>query len=56
MKRLADRSSAATSAACMALLWLVLPREEPVDKHGSIDYVGAALGLGSLLLYNIAWK
>ncbi|PWI66611.1 hypothetical protein PCL_05024 [Purpureocillium lilacinum] len=47
---------AATSAACMALLWLVLPREEPVDKHGSIDYVGAALGLGSLLLYNIAWN
>lgn len=34
----------------------MLPREDPVDKEGSIDYIGAALGLGSLALFNFSWK
>ncbi|KAJ0414465.1 major facilitator superfamily domain-containing protein [Aspergillus carlsbadensis] len=37
-------------------LFLVLPREEPVDKGGKIDWVGAGLGLSGLLLFSIAWN
>lgn len=37
-------------------LALLLPKEQPVDKGGKIDYMGACLGLGSLLLFNFCWK
>lgn len=50
------RLSAAASGICAALLCAVLPKEHPIDKGGRIDYIGAFLGLSSLLLYNIAWK
>lgn len=36
--------------------FLVLPYDEPVDKGGSIDYLGIVFGLGGLLLFNFAWK
>lgn len=35
---------------------MALPREEPVDKGGGIDYIGVVVGLGGLLLFNLAWK
>ncbi|KAG0649214.1 putative MFS-type transporter [Hyphodiscus hymeniophilus] len=36
---------------------LVVPGEpEPFDKDGKIDYVGAYLGVGGLILFNFAWK
>ncbi|KAK0390682.1 hypothetical protein NLU13_0185 [Sarocladium strictum] len=47
---------AASSLACLTWLWVVLPEEHPVDKGGKIDYVGAFLGLGSLLLFNFTWN
>lgn len=37
-------------------LFFVLPPEEPVDKDGKIDWVGSALGLSGLALFNFAWK
>ncbi|GAM36590.1 hypothetical protein TCE0_018f05791 [Talaromyces pinophilus] len=37
-------------------LFLVLPREEPVDEGGSVDYIGACLGVSGLVLFNIAWN
>ncbi|KAI8312327.1 hypothetical protein K4K59_006209 [Colletotrichum sp. SAR11_240] len=37
-------------------LFLVLPHDEPVDKEGSIDYLGIVFGLGGLLLFNFAWN
>ena len=33
-----------------------MPKDEPLDKGGKIDYVGAILGLGSLILFSFAWK
>ncbi|KAE8327936.1 MFS general substrate transporter [Aspergillus sergii] len=47
--------------ACFAALafgglFLVLPYEEPVDKGGKVDIIGAVLGLGGLLLFSIAWN
>lgn len=35
----------------------VVPGEtEPLDKNGSIDYVGAFFGVVGLILFNFAWK
>lgn len=44
------------SAILTAVLAYLLPKETPVDKDGKIDYVGAALGLGSLIVFNVVWK
>lgn len=46
----------ASSVICLVWLWLVLPEEHPVDRGGKIDYIGAFLGLSSLLLFNFTWK
>lgn len=43
------------SAAVFIGLGLLLPKEEAVDRHGKIDYVGAVLGLGSLVIFNVVW-
>jgi hypothetical protein len=37
-------------------LWLVLLPESAVDKEGSIDWLGAILGLSALILFNFVWK
>ncbi|KAK8046733.1 hypothetical protein PG996_014797 [Apiospora saccharicola] len=37
-------------------LAFLLPKEQPIDKGGKIDYMGACLGLGSLLLFNFCWN
>ncbi|KAL2838652.1 MFS general substrate transporter [Aspergillus pseudoustus] len=47
---------ACLGAVAFGGLFLVLPRETPVDRHGKIDWVGAALGVGGLLLFSIAWN
>lgn len=47
---------AGVSAVLTGLLVWLLPKETPVDASGKIDYIGAFLGLGGLLLFNIAWK
>ncbi|POS71892.1 hypothetical protein DHEL01_v209711 [Diaporthe helianthi] len=44
------------TAVLFGLLFLELPREVPVDKGGRIDYTGAGLGLGGLLLFNFVWN
>ena len=43
-------------AAVFGLLWFLLPRETPVHPHGKIDYIGAALGVSGLVLFNFVWN
>jgi len=38
----------------MALV--AIPGDEPVDPEGTIDWVGAYLGVGALILFNFVWK
>lgn len=38
------------------ILALLLPTDSPVDRKGTIDWVGAFLGTGGLIAFNIAWK
>ncbi|KAK7414993.1 hypothetical protein QQX98_006226 [Neonectria punicea] len=40
----------------LAGLAFLMPKETPVDKGGKVDYVGAVLGLSSLLLFNVVWN
>lgn len=47
---------AVVSAALFVALVVALPREDPVDNSGSIDYMGALLGLSALVLFNFAWN
>jgi hypothetical protein len=49
-------SSALLTVVIFISLFLVLPRETPVDKNGGIDYVGSILGLGGLILFGFVWK
>jgi hypothetical protein len=53
---LLTRCSSALAAVIFIVLFVLLPKEQPVDKDGKIDYIGAFLGLGSLLLFNFCWK
>ena len=48
--------SAVLGAIEFVSLFFVLPPEEAVDKDGKIDWVGSALGLSGLALFNFAWK
>lgn len=48
--------SALLTGVIMGLLMYLAITEIPVDKDGRIDYVGAVLGLSSLLLLNIVCK
>jgi hypothetical protein len=43
-------------AAILAVLWILLPAERPVDRNGGIDWIGASLGTGGLIVFNVAWK
>jgi hypothetical protein len=43
-------------AIVLATLWFLLPPEQPVDRHGKIDWIGASLGTGGLIVFNVAWK
>ncbi|KAH8900245.1 MFS general substrate transporter [Thozetella sp. PMI_491] len=48
--------SAALTAAIFIGLYVLIPREIPVDKGGKIDYLGAFLGVSSLMLFNFVWN
>ncbi|KAE9374123.1 major facilitator superfamily MFS-1 [Stipitochalara longipes BDJ] len=43
-------------AAISGMLRFVLPDERPVDPQGKIDWIGAALGTGGLIVFNVAWN
>lgn len=38
------------------VLSLLVPREVPVNRHGKIDWTGAALIVSVLILFNFSWK
>ncbi|OKL62859.1 hypothetical protein UA08_01729 [Talaromyces atroroseus] len=47
--------------ACMGFvvflpLGILSPSDKPVDQNGKIDYIGSALGTGSLIIFNFVWK
>lgn len=44
------------SALNITALWALLPREVPVDRGGKIDWIGAGLGTGALIVFNFVWK
>ena len=48
--------SAALTTTIFAGLLILLPKEQPVDKNGKIDYIGAVLGFSGLFLFNFVWK
>ncbi|KAJ5697245.1 major facilitator superfamily domain-containing protein [Penicillium malachiteum] len=37
-------------------LWALAPSEPPVDKYGTIDWTGSALGTISLMLFSFVWN
>ncbi|KAJ6037310.1 major facilitator superfamily domain-containing protein [Penicillium herquei] len=37
-------------------LWALAPSEPPVDKNGTIDWTGSALGTISLMLFSFVWN
>ncbi|KIV86497.1 hypothetical protein PV11_02108 [Exophiala sideris] len=39
-----------------AVLSLLVPREVPVNRHGKIDWTGAALIVSVLILFNFSWN
>ncbi|CAG9992192.1 unnamed protein product [Clonostachys byssicola] len=47
---------AGCSIAVTGVLAWVFPREQPIDRNGKIDFVGACLGLFGLLLFNVVWN
>jgi hypothetical protein len=50
------RGRAGLGALLFAGLYFVLPNEDASDKDGSVDWVGAGLGVGALIEFNVAWK
>lgn len=48
---------AIVGAILFTVFALVVPGEpEPMDKHGTIDWFGAYLGVAGLILFNFVWK
>ncbi|CAI7618920.1 unnamed protein product [Penicillium viridicatum] len=43
-------------AVSFGSLFFTFPPEDPVDKNGKIDVIGALLGLSGLLLFSVAWN
>ncbi|KAJ5398807.1 MFS general substrate transporter [Penicillium sp. CMV-2018d] len=43
-------------AVSFGSLFFTFPPEDPVDKDGKIDVIGAFLGLSGLLLFSVAWN
>ncbi|KAF2160377.1 hypothetical protein M409DRAFT_34162, partial [Zasmidium cellare ATCC 36951] len=43
-------------AVVTGVLFFILPKEQPVDPKGRIDYVGAFLGVASLIMFNFVWN
>ena len=35
---------------------VTVPADEPVDPNGTIDWIGAYLGVAGLILFNFCWK
>ena len=47
----------ATIAAVVLFgMWVLVPKEVPVDRHGKIDYIGAILGTSALIIFNYVWN
>jgi hypothetical protein len=50
-------SRAIVGAVLFTAFAFIVPGEpEPLDKNGTIDFIGAYLGVGGLILFNFVWK
>jgi hypothetical protein len=49
-------SRAILASIGFAALWLILPREDVVDKEGTVDWIGACLGICALVTFSFVWK
>ncbi|KAL1853145.1 hypothetical protein VTK73DRAFT_9075 [Phialemonium thermophilum] len=47
---------AMVGAVVFGLLGYLVPTDRPLDKHGKVDWLGAVLGAGGLILFDIVWK
>ncbi|KAG9237889.1 major facilitator superfamily domain-containing protein [Amylocarpus encephaloides] len=43
-------------ALLFTALWAILPHEEVVDKEGTVDWIGAVLGISALITFNFVWN
>lgn len=48
--------SAILEGGSVAGLFFSMPKDQPLDKDGKIDYIGSAMGLSSLILFSVVWK
>lgn len=48
--------SAILGGASIAALFFSMPKDQPLDRNGKVDYVGGAMGLSSLILFSVVWK
>ena len=39
-----------------ATCFVVVPKDEPVDPDGIMDWIGGGVGVSSLILFNFVWK
>lgn len=39
-----------------SIAMVTVPGDEPIDPNGKVDWVGAYLGVGALILFNFVWK
>lgn len=53
---LIDLSSGLLGFVIYGATIVMVDADEPVDASGSVDYVGAYLGVGGLILFNFVWK
>ncbi len=47
---------AVIAAVVLLCLWVLVPKEVSVDRHGKIDYVGAILGTSALIIFSYVWN
>ncbi len=49
-------NSAIAGICIFGPLFYLLPVDQPIDRNGKVDWIGAALGSGGLILFSVAWK
>ncbi|KAJ5979087.1 MFS general substrate transporter [Penicillium viridicatum] len=53
---LIDGAVSCLGAVSFGILFFTFPPEDPVDKNGKVDVIGALLGLSGPLLFSVAWN
>lgn len=56
LKTAAHDLSGMLGAAVFGAVALLVPQAPPSDQGGKVDWIGAYLGVGGLILFNFVWK